>query len=113
MCCVFTLTTSGTVTENCTYVQNPSFPGRDTATSAGISYTVQRCSSGEPYQLFVIIHRVRYTTVPMSLAHTYTPDICTLRLDFEMFDIAGVTDTTEAGGGVCEDMFTVTVSSIL
>ena len=39
-------------------------------------------------------------------------DVCSLRLDFEMFSIRGPAGTVEAGGGVCDDTFTVTVSNL-
>ncbi len=46
VCCVFTLTGSGTITENCTYVQNPNFPGA-LADTNGVDYTVERCGGGK------------------------------------------------------------------
>ena len=36
-------------------------------------------------------------------------EICTLRLDFEVFNIGGPADTTETDGGACTDTFVVTV----
>ena len=46
VCCVFIINsaTSTTVSQNCTYLQNPSFPGTDTANAP--TYTVQKCSNG-------------------------------------------------------------------
>ena len=34
VCCVFTVSDASSVHENCTYVQNPSFPASDTASTA-------------------------------------------------------------------------------
>ena len=36
-------------------------------------------------------------------------DICFLRLDFEVFTILGTGGTTEIGGGICVDSFTIVV----
>ncbi len=36
----------GQVSENCTYIQNPSFPSGDTSDN-GITYTVSKCSNGK------------------------------------------------------------------
>merc|ERR1712165_205550 len=59
VCCSFTLSTCGsTVSQNCTYIQNPSYPTTFT-TSGACAYTVAPLSS----------------------------DICQMRLDFDNFDI--------------------------
>ena len=47
VCCLFTLSTSGsTISQNCSYIQNPNFP---TALAGGsaVSYTVNKCNDGE------------------------------------------------------------------
>ena len=44
VCCVFVLSTSGTVTQNCTYIQNPGYPS--SYAGSGLTYTVNKCSSG-------------------------------------------------------------------
>ncbi len=45
-CCVFINNDgSGTITENCTYIQNPSYPSADTADTS-ITYTIGKCSNG-------------------------------------------------------------------
>ena len=46
VCCVFIVNTATTITQNCTYIQNPSFPNTDTAATAALTYTVARCSNG-------------------------------------------------------------------
>ena len=47
VCCVFTLSgTSGTVTQNSTYIQNPGYPS-SYGTSSAVQYTVNKCSSGQ------------------------------------------------------------------
>ncbi len=68
--------TSTNIDQNCTYVQNPSFPSVYSATTA-LTYTVKKCSD----------------------------DVCALRLDFESFFIEGPADTVETTGGVCTDSF--------
>jgi hypothetical protein len=45
VCCIFTLTNGGTVSQNCTYIQNPGFPSSYGSTSA-INYMVTKSSSG-------------------------------------------------------------------
>ncbi len=48
VCCLFVLQESGTVRENCTYVQNDGFPtplGADNADD--VQFTVERCSEGQ------------------------------------------------------------------
>jgi hypothetical protein len=80
VCCVFIITTGTTITENCTYVQNPNFPTADTSANA-VTYTVQKCSN----------------------------DVCYLRLDFETFAIQGTGGTGNNDEGVCLDTFIVQV----
>ena len=74
--------TSRTINENCTYIQNPSFPSVYSAQTA-LTYTINKCSS----------------------------DVCSVRLDFESFTTVGPADTQELLGGVCMDTFTATGSS--
>jgi len=75
VCCSFTLSTCGsTVSQNCTYIQNPSYPTTFSTTGS--------CA---------------YSVTPLS------SDICQLRLDFDNFDITdastGVcTDSFTAAG---------------
>jgi len=64
VCCTFTISTCGTgITQNCTYITNPSYPS--TYTTAGT------CT---------------HSVTPLNA------DICQLRLDFDNFDITEVTD---------------------
>ena len=82
VCCVFTISASGSTTsENCSYIQNPSFPAIYSETSS-LTYTVNKCSS----------------------------DVCSIRLDFESFTTAGPSSTSETNGGECTDSLVVTVS---
>ncbi len=47
VCCVFIVTgTSATISQNCTYLQNPGFPSTYTDTTA-ITYTIQKCDNSE------------------------------------------------------------------
>ncbi|XP_040574106.2 uncharacterized protein [Lepeophtheirus salmonis] len=81
VCCVFMITScGGTVTQNCSYIKNPNFPSPYTDTTA-CRYTVNKCAV----------------------------NVCDLRLDFEMFSTSGPSATSEAAGGACVDMLTVTV----
>lgn len=83
VCCLFIVSaTSRTINENCTYIQNPSFPSAYSSQTA-LTYTINKCSS----------------------------DVCSVRLDFESFTIEGPADTIETGGGACMDSFQATGTS--
>ena len=83
VCCVFTISDGGTSTsENCSYIQNPSYPSVYSATSS-LTYTVEKCSD----------------------------EVCAIRLDFETMTIAGPSATAETNGGECTDSFVVTGTS--
>merc|ERR1719367_1882270 len=84
VCCLFVLSSTSklTVSENNTYIQNPSFPSVYSETSA-LTYTINKCAAS----------------------------VCSVRLDFETFATAGPTSTAEATGGVCTDSFVVTGTS--
>ena len=59
VCCLFLYTASGsTIVQNCSYIRNPGFPSAYTGTSA-ISYTIQKCSSGNIYQIRYDIIKMR------------------------------------------------------
>ncbi len=52
VCCLFILSTSAaTISENCTYLQNPSFPSVYSS-ATGLTYTISKCATGNysPYQ---------------------------------------------------------------
>ncbi len=78
---MFIINTATTVSENCTYIQNPNFPAGDTS-ATGYSYTINKCSSA----------------------------VCFLRLDFETFTITGPANTLDDGICV-SDTFSVTVNA--
>ena len=40
-------------------------------------------------------------------------DVCSFRLDFEQFTTNGPADTSETGGGACQDTLTTTVVSYI
>lgn len=83
VCCLFIVTdTSTTINQNCTYIQNPSFPSVYSSETA-LAYTINKCSC----------------------------DVCSVRLDFETFTTAGPALTTEVTGGVCVDSFVVSGTS--
>ena len=83
VCCLFIVTsTTDTISENCTYIQNPSYPSVYSDTST-LTYTINKCST----------------------------DVCAVRLDFETFTTAGPSATDETTGGVCTDSFVATGTS--
>lgn len=82
VCCVIVARTGGTITQNCTYLQNPGFPAAYAETN-GVQYTINKM-------------------------HT---DVCSLRLDFDTFTTLGPAGTGEVGGGACRDTLTITATS--
>jgi len=84
ICCIFTINdaTSTTISQNNTYIQNPSFPAVYTETTA-ITYTVNKCAD----------------------------NICAIRLDLETFVTLPPSDKQEASGGPCVDKFTITTTT--
>jgi len=83
VCCVFILTTTGDITQNCSYIQNPSYPSSYSDTTS-LTYTVRKCSD----------------------------DVCFIRLDFDSFTIQGPAATNEPDNGHnCVDSFIVTGTS--
>jgi len=85
VCCVFTVNTCGaTVTNNCTYIQNPAYPSSES--SGSCSFSVQPLNS----------------------------DICQLRLDFDNFDLTETStnvgtcvDTFDVTSGSSRDYFSL------
>jgi len=45
VCCVFILSTTGDISQNCSYIQNPSYPSSYGDTTS-LTYTVRKCSDG-------------------------------------------------------------------
>ena len=68
--------TADTIDQNCTYIQNPSFPSVYSEQTA-LKYTINKCSS----------------------------EVCSVRLDFETFAIQGPSLTTEVVESTCQDTF--------
>ena len=82
------------VSQNCTYIQNPSYPTTYTTTGT-CAFSVTPLSSGI---LTIIYHRY------FSSSHfflSFFTEICQLRLDFTNFDIV------ETTLGVCTDSLTI------
>ena len=77
VCCLFVITSASTaISENCTYIQNPSFPSVYADTTA-LTYTINKCSD----------------------------TVCNVRLDFETFTTVGPSLTTEVTAtSVCQGM---------
>ena len=106
VCCIFLVSASGgTITQNCTYIQNPGFPSVYGATTA-VSYTIQKCAPG--------ITRLDYYFFWLQTINELFNciDICCVRLDFESFTLRTPADTIETNGGACTDTFMVTVLPI-
>ena len=83
VCCVFVLSTTGEISENCSYIQNPSYPSVYGDTTS-LTYTIKKCSS----------------------------EVCSVRLDFDSFTIQGPAATNEPDNGHnCVDSFVVTGTS--
>jgi len=84
VCCLFIVSsTATTISENCTYIQNPSFPSVYADTTA-LTYTINKCAD----------------------------TVCNVRLDFETFTTLGPSLTTEVTAtGVCVDTMIVTGTS--
>ena len=74
--------TSDTIDQNCTYIQNPSFPSVYSSQTA-LTYTINKCSN----------------------------DVCSVRLDFETFATQGPALTDESVGGTCTDSFVASGTS--
>jgi len=84
VCCVFSISTSGSkLSENNSYIVNPSYPSNyaPTSTPSTVTYTINKSSN----------------------------DICRIRLDYDTFVLDGpVASTTAATGGQCTtDRFTM------
>jgi len=83
VCCVFMTSTCGdAVNINCSYIKNPGFPSPYTSTS-GCSYTINKCDQS----------------------------VCDVRLDFEQFTTNEPGLNTEADGGLCQDILTITTNT--
>jgi len=85
VCCVFVYETSGsTISQNCSYIRNPNYPDAYTDTNS-LAFNIVKCSS----------------------------DVCYLRLDFESFDINGLSesleyDNTNMNLVACQDKMQIT-----
>jgi len=67
---------------NCSYIKNPGFPTAFSSTSS-CSYTINKCDSS----------------------------VCDVRLDFEQFTTNAPSLTTEASGGLCQDILTISTNT--
>ena len=91
VCCVFSVSASGTtVTENSTYIINPSYPSNyvPTSTPNTLTYTIAKCQD----------------------------DICRVRLDFDTFELTSPSSGGVADEGQCDtDMlaFTTTAQAVV
>jgi len=82
VCCLFIYNSASTsVSENCSYIQNPNFPSAYGSTST-ISWTVTKCA----------------------------PSVCSIRFDFETFTTAGPTDSIDTAGCSDNLVFTASPS---
>merc|ERR1712223_2081396 len=82
VCCLFVYSSaSTTISQNCSYIQNPNFPSAYASTST-IAWQINKCAT----------------------------NICTMRLDFETFTTTGPTVTNDATTATLMDSFVVTSS---
>merc|ERR1711899_298851 len=82
VCCLFVYSSaSTTISQNCSYIQNPNFPSAYASTST-IAWQINKCAT----------------------------NICTMRLDFETFTTTGPTVTNDATTATLLDSFVVTSS---
>ena len=56
---------------------------------------------------------VKILFLPMPYLYQFFAAVCQFRLDFENFLINGPADTSETGGGACQDSLTTTTSTSL
>merc|ERR1712226_446055 len=84
VCCLFVYSSaSTTISQNCSYIQNPNFPSAYASTST-IAWQINKCAT----------------------------NICTMRLDFETFTTTGPTVTNDDSPPAGLDSFVVTSSPI-
>merc|ERR1712226_1541691 len=84
VCCLFVYSSvSTTISQNCSYIQNPNFPSAYASTST-IAWQINKCAT----------------------------NICTMRLDFETFTTTGPTVTNDNSPPAGLDSFVVTSSPI-
>ncbi len=103
---MFTYSTSGaTISENCSYIRNPSFPSGYAQTNT-LTYTVEKCSSGKlSTKIYALLQRLFLFRICL--------DVCDLRLDFESFTTLGPTNTQGDGtNDDCRDTFTIAASTL-
>ena len=122
MCCVFVYETSGsTITQNCSYIRNLNYPNSATDTSA-LAFTIQKCDSSKIYKrnIILLLIYLRIEHICMHKYHEFYIDtfsgVCYLRLDFESFDINGLSNSVERIKSTttlteCQDTFKITVRS--
>ncbi len=60
VCCLFIVQEAGTITQNCTYIQNEDFPLALPDGAANLQFMVQRCSGGEAS---VELKKTRYNVI--------------------------------------------------
>merc|ERR1712226_300954 len=84
VCCLFVYSSaSTTISQNCSYIQNPNFPSAYASTST-IAWQINKCAT----------------------------NICTMRLDFETFTTTGPTVTNDNSPPAGLDSFVVTSSPV-
>ena len=120
VCCVFVYDTTGaTITQNCSYIRNPNYPNAYTDTGS-LNFQIVKCDPSKQISCWLLLFlflklsfRIYFNPIQIQL-HFLLIGVCYLRLDFESFDINGLTDSVEftnANGPVtaCTDTFTITV----
>ena len=101
----YSSTCGGSVDQNCSYIKNPNYPSQYGSTTA-CSYTIKKC---DPCKIKYWFGSFRN----LPNMYQFFAAVCQFRLDFENFLINGPADTSETGGGACQDSLTTTTSTNL
>merc|ERR1719430_2068387 len=86
VCCIFSVSaTASTISENCTYIVNPSYPSNyaPTSTPATVSYTISKSQS----------------------------DVCRIRLDYDLFVLTTPLAAAADQGQCSPDVFKITTTA--
>ena len=87
------------MTENCTYIVNPSYPSNyaPSSTPTSLSYTVSKCSTGAASKDLLIYWNVA--------------DVCRVRLDYDLFVLTAPLTAAATQGQCSTDVMTLTTTA--
>ena len=102
-CCVFATSKCGSdIVHNSSYVRNEGFPSSINGAHSCM-FTIKKCDAREYFYLFFSEKSGR---IFHKCLHFWLVEVCTIRLDFESFNLLAGTGTTDAAGD-CQDKFTI------